>query len=131
MSGVRYFYAGPLEAGWMVDQHGFWVVEEGGFIHNEFESILDSHIQYCYRGKYYVHSDSLPLLEPKKGDIVHAAYGVYGEVECVYVSGSISIDRGIDQAGQRTMLVDVDKNCLKQIIQRNGKAFHWPISEGA
>src|SRR5262249_43493618 len=67
--GTRLFYP-FLSALWMVEHHGMLVVEDNGWVHNDFESILDSHVSHCYRGRYYVHHDSLPILEPRIRDTV-------------------------------------------------------------
>jgi len=95
---MRYYYEDPLEAAYMAKHYGMK---------------LDPEIEvYIYRDeenfKYYIHPDSLPLLEPMDGDLVTDAV-----------------------ISQIAMLKEMRKADLPvgKIIQRAGKAFHWPKKE--
>lgn len=125
MSEVRYCYTDPLAAAWMVNHHGVLVVEENGFIHNESETIFDSHVEDCYRGRYYLHPDSLPLLEPKIGDFAVVNEGNHDYL-CV-------IAKFTENGRFRDGLTwdEIPLAAIKRIIQRDGKPFHAPESEAA
>jgi len=97
---MKHFYTDSLAASWMKKYHG---VES----------------QMAYRGKaseqtvYYIHPDSLPLLEPQDLDIIYRTNGF-----CQTVGVHIGFPKAKAQieAG----------GC---IIMRNGDAFMWPETE--
>jgi len=99
----------------MLDYHGLLVVEENGYVHNEFETIIDSHIQHCYRGKYYIHDDSLHLLNPIEEDVIVNSVGCPSLIRSGGY-GCIAL----------TDISTIFKPQEFQIIQRNGRPFFWP-----
>jgi hypothetical protein len=120
---TRYFYTDALAIAWMEEKHGFSFVDGAG---NEVTVVDGAIIANAFGDKSsvvnnaYVHPDSLPLLEPKDGDLVCAnvsydgvtslaplfAYVVWGEL----------------RAGMNVANVE-------RIVERNGMAFMWPESE--
>ena len=86
-----------------------------------------------------VHPDSVHLMEPKKGDKVSYTFGAGQHAGEAWdeVSGIIlPSDEGYPYTGNGEPYIlldggdDFPLSRLKEIFQRNGKAFHWPESEG-
>jgi hypothetical protein len=111
---MRWYYEDALgenQAKWMEVAHGFTFASWPGG-----------------SGKYYISEESLPLLEPREGDVgimesendaVDGMPVYFTDLEwCV-----ITLDgyQGIDQ----------EDMCPVRIIQRDSKAFHWPQHEEA
>lgn len=128
---MKMFYTDPLAAAYMAREFGVEIVgafeklvpeQEKIFIlqipfREWFEILLDSRnmrINQGYRkpDRYYVNDDSLPVFEPKVGDVGHN-----GEQAGDFRDkGFFETDEGLE----------VDK-C--KIIQRDGKPFFWPEVE--
>ena len=136
----RYFYVDPLAAAWMAHRHGFH------FEHTPFSSYNESGgfctkitIYHAEPGqpKFYVHPDSVALLEPQAGDLVfydnlHGGEA-WDEFKCL-ISPADERYPYIDTA-ETLMLMDSGEHPyrkeLRRIIQRNGIPFMWPESEAA
>lgn len=116
---TRYFYRDPLAAAWMEKNHsmkftfkGYASWNDGIKVSivcgetNDYESI----ITYATDGKYYIHPDSLHLLEPQAGDMDSNGSRFYENY-------------WLNDAGT----YDHSPSC--KIIQRNGIAFMWPERE--
>lgn len=111
---LKYFYTDPLAAAWMAKHHEMdfeglsWMEEEFCFALHDPEN-EPSH--------YYIHPDSLHLLEPQVDDVIRD--DVDHEYQTVWKD-----EKGLG--------MDTSKGTASPsgiIIQRNGKAFHWPEVE--
>jgi hypothetical protein len=120
MSGKRYFYPPDrlhhavcmaIDFGMIFKStHGQKLLLQNGQFYLPF---CDNH---CYGGPLFIDSGSLPLLEPKVGDVLQ-------EDERPFILHLIGheIER----------LAFKDREGERRIIQRDGKPFHWPQSEAA
>jgi hypothetical protein len=74
MARQRFFFTDPISAAWMVKAFRFKVMAGSFCIQPE---SLDAFFQLLGTGakhdKYEVHPESIPLLEPKPGDVVEEA----------------------------------------------------------
>lgn len=119
----RYYYTDPLAAAWMAKHHEMDFLHEAdgkiGRIEHGWggETLVYSVIEYGEEPPYYIHPDSLHLLEPRVGDVVTDT-----GTEFYYVS--------IDKSCDETPMVINPAHCKNdEIIQRNDIAFMWPESE--
>lgn len=117
---MKYFYLDPLAAAWMADKFGMAFddgrlndcAERKGW--EEFFGVAFFNSQ-----KFYIHPDSLPILEPKNGDLV-AHYDFSGSWKNPYYLETAAFDK---------FKLNVSKYFLNNsgmILQRNDIAFHWP-----
>lgn len=126
MSKKRYFYTDPLRPAWMAKHFGM------RFDCDEAETPWDiCAATMCQTltpddEPYYIHPDSLHLLEPREGD-----YGVLARPDDLYDLPMTYTD------AQWVIVTDMGycgpevADAAVQIIQRNGIPFHWPESETA
>ncbi len=113
---MRYFYTDPLAAAWMAKHFGmnFYWIDPEAIAPGDFSLELDdliSEITNKYIERFYVHAQSVHLLEPREADLY----------ACDTACGWLATTPGeswIKQIGHF------------RIIQRNGIAFMWPESEG-
>jgi hypothetical protein len=138
MSNTRQFYSDPLAAAWMQKHFGMrFTVKIKGIPEHEYEvgpAFWADEIA-SPSPAYYVHPDSLHLLELQVGDVI-------GGMD------SICIVRGIDEDRARFVGEAYVSETAREgkamgwckrsgltgsthIIQRNGVAFHWPERESA
>lgn len=117
---IRYFYTDALAAAWMSEHHNMKIQS------TEFSKLDDKHqgseIVYwtsecAIEGPYYIHADSIDILDLCVGDLI-----------------SINNGESATLIASEEMLAQVQAMkhqfvCAPIIIQRNGKAFHWPESE--
>jgi len=110
-SSVRYFYRDPLADAWMAQAFGMrFTIRDGVYVPTWQELASSGNAD-----GYFIHPDSLPLLKPKNGDICsHHWYSAISD-------RPILIYRPYE--GQMF--------AWKEILQRDGKPFHWPESEEA
>ena len=108
------YYTCHHESALMAKHHGLKFVSERGIplIYDGVWRCMD-----CLKGgyggdKYIVSQESLPLLEPRVGDLCWWEMSVGGQ--CL---------------GEATPMLLKQGGC-SEIIQRNGKAFFMPESEG-
>lgn len=137
MPAERYFYTDPLAAAWMAKHFGMQifapVFAAGTGKYSQSRTPLPV---WCWARKieqaelakntdgerYYIHPDSLHLLEPRVGDVVQFT-------ACDYAN-----QPGLQQS-RVWWKPYLDKWSLPQdagnirIIQRDGKPFHWPEKE--
>lgn len=114
----RYFYASYHAAKWMEEQFDMRLAEVG-------TPRGSSNGMGSYFGfRFYIHPDSLHLLEPKVGDLV---------IGTDYSGKVTSLDRlGIGIAvperlnGKFHYVIGTDR---VRVLQRDGKPFHWPEVE--
>jgi hypothetical protein len=142
MTGKRYFYTDPLAAAWMSKHFGMETYI--GHLPDNYDAYGPSNWHHCvddyrYRQEklrqppplFYVHPDSLKLLEPQTGDLVEdtglkGVWPVYGTV-AVFVFPIESADAAIGVNSWCTPA----KTSAMRIVRRNGIAFHMPESEEA
>ena len=122
-TNIKHRYTDALAAAWMAKHqgmvfksgHGSVLYYDGG---SDFRVKNTSGV---YAGEYYyIHRDSLNLLEPKAGDLVEFDGIIHGLV----------LDVNNDEtAVQCDDIVYTPATSKCTIIQRNGKAFMSPESE--
>ena len=91
----------------------------------EIENFIGHEELYCPYDRYYIHSDSMPIFEPKEGDLIHGKekyLDVYKRVDDIVKSKSIVT--GFWSDGLHYSLTDDFEKWT--IIQRDGKAFFMP-----
>lgn len=123
-SKPRLYYDCPLKAAYMVKHHGMrFQVDDGGTLNTIVVGM--EHLTQSVSGRFYIHPNSLHLLEPQAGDIY-----ISQDTVCQIKE----LDRGIITE------ITVEWECRDRypankfdgkIIFRSGKAFHWPESEAA
>lgn len=140
----RWYYTDPLAAAWMAAHHNMrFNTNKIGFSYcyktndlipspqiDVWEIVRDTFsidagygsLEHEIAEKYYIHPDSLHLLEPQDGDIALDADGGAGEYRAFSSKWGCFYGCGRDCEGMDTRLPF-------KIIQRNGLAFHWPESE--
>lgn len=106
----KYYYDDPISAAYMAKNFDFQIM---GSPHHIFEHWKDIAANYATGGKYYLHPDSVKLLEPQEDDLCD-----FEEVACC--------DCG-------TTIWEFGKHSgkVKQIIERNNKPFIMPKEETA
>jgi hypothetical protein len=133
---MNHYYTDPLKAAWMMREHGLKFLVRNPDMkvvfptNPEFIDIQDWTWLFWVEGQdtpeidyspMFIHPESLPLLEPMEGDMVHHPSGRIGYVQDVD-GEDVSIDVNGGDWGC--------KSIYAPIIQRNGKAFFMPESEG-
>lgn len=113
---TRLFYTDPLKAAWMAREFGVkYRTETGERIGYNFErnGLVFTYLGYPYTGEFfYISNVSLPVFEPKEGDI--AWWHMEGGGRCL---------------GETTRMLIMQAG-LHSIIERDGKAFFMPEREG-
>lgn len=128
---MRYFYKDPLAAAWMMKHFGvtYYVPDVHGFA--SVTEIEDLQLQALDK-KFYIHPDSLHLLEPQVGDAIEPSSSVMGIYK---IGNAIMVDRTINAIPHiaymdlKTVMSIEKKWGKNKIIQRNGIPFMWPESE--
>jgi hypothetical protein len=110
---TRYFYSDPLAAAWMAKHHGMLFCN--GDFTLKLTAILDDNFHPI---KFVVHSDSLPLLEPRVGDLIYITESKIGTLARLH-DGNLKLFTG-------DWMIKPDR---VYIIRRDGKPFFWPESE--
>jgi hypothetical protein len=124
----HYFYTDPLAAAWMAKHHGMKCrVEDKGDTEYQW---VDMRNVSCYfvmeEAAYYIHPDSLHLLEPKVGDLILKEGFNDPMLVKDIIAGDVLCKIGWDGSIERC----TDKGYCK-IIQRNGIPFMWPESDAS
>lgn len=125
---MNYYYTDPLEAAYMAKYHGMEIVYKyigvkgealkganisvGGLSHDLIMSNYKSYQEPD--GKFYIHPDSLKILEPQEGDLVEW----------------LDSYRNITREEIIVLAFDIEQKKVR-IIQRNGRPFFMPIEENA
>lgn len=125
---VKYFYTDPLEAAYMAKRYrmDILLIDDAHALKPDYfrdwTSIIGE-LEDCHaiepdkaRDKYYIHSDSLSILEPRVGDLMKQGSG-YEIVTKIFDDG-----RGV--VSQSSVFLPP-----YHIIQRNGIPFFWPKSK--
>lgn len=130
---MRYFYTDPLAAAWMAKHFGMKFKDEHieVFPVRSWISLQDLKgidVELKEFAKFYLHPDSVKLLEPQHSDVVLCAIcgtdgkHLYDDAGFASDDGRVVTDLFYnDDKGIKT------DDC--KIIQRNGIAFHWPEVE--
>jgi hypothetical protein len=119
-NATRYFYSDPLAAAWMSKHFGMRITDANGVAESIEDMCTTAWLLDESEALWYLHSDSVQLLDPQNGDLVQhrGMIGVY------------------DACGQIVIVSEaVETHCYNirtddyRIILRDGKPFHWPQSE--
>lgn len=118
---MKYFYTDPLAAAWMAKHHGMKTKSHSvlnGIVDDQISDyLMDADVgSDCH---YYIHPDSLHLLEPQVGDVI-SGIGGSGKLRTRIVQEVI-------EGAEDNASALIAKGCT--IIQRNGIAFMWPEGE--
>lgn len=133
---MRYFYTDPLEAAWMSKRFGMQFNEimgkdgksnlsksDGGAFAARYIENLD----FPEGQRYYIHPDSLYLLEPRDDDV-----GIWNQEWSGYAHEGRYTYPVFGKYASREPYTAADyRPPMHTIIQRNGIAFMWPESEAA
>ena len=137
-----FYYTSQNAAAWMAETFGMkialrddhapdkLVLGEDGQVVNYAQEIMD-----CKRDgwcdKFYVHPDSLHLLEPQYGDII-----TLNEIQSDYNGYDYKPDilyrtyeDGLYGTDSYCCTKDVQQERSMKILRRDFKSFHWPESE--
>lgn len=121
MSEKRYYYTDMVAALWMSKHFGMEF--ESPVMANDIPSIALLQLFIMGRDRpVLIKASSLHLLEPQKGDVVEVDITTTSnkdEVLC-HQYGALYANGQIDTR------FTASKSDVRKIIQRNGKAFHWP-----
>lgn len=119
---MKYFYTDPLSAAWMAKHFGMTFETEPELVKVSFEGmsyktmdflIVSGYALDSSREVYYIHPDSLPILEPKIKDLVEV--NIHPEPTHLMVTSNF-FEWGMYSA-------------VSKVIQRSGVAFMWPEIE--
>lgn len=119
---IRYYYTDALKAAYMAREFGFKIYhpeneefQEENFSFSELISFVDDPFNHGAAAPYYIHPDSIPLLEPKEGDLIEWWN-----------------PRAFDSYNHRYSIMDknpVHRDNKFIILLREGKAFFTPEQE--
>lgn len=140
----RFFYTDPLAAAWMARHHGLKILgpvleaATGKRITSSRPMpvwILARAIEAAEKGicgdddKYFVHQDSLHLLDPQIKDcVLIKSEGVVG---FIYAGGLFGLHKVLPRKDTQMRIGECYPANDLTIIQRDGVAFMWPESDGA
>lgn len=129
---AKYYYTDPLAAAWMAKHFGmkiYWISNGYEIQDYGWESIIPMDYD-CVDGrrsedKYYIHPDSLHLLEPETGDVYEV-----DQSEVRYIDRD-GVERITKKSSPYADFMRVPSSgrtngVFLRIIQRNGIPFHWP-----
>lgn len=131
---MSYYYTDPLAAAWMAKYFGIRLDYECSnmIMQNAAAQVyMALDVSQGGKGKFYIHPDSLGILEPQEGDLVQ------GDRDAKFI-GKDDIEYIADSAWAFLVVIDslpIDgeisiegaKKC--KIIQRQGISFMWPEIE--
>lgn len=107
---MKYFYKDPLAAAWMAKHFGMQFMDCAGFSVSANPAMADMSERHGLSEAFYIHPDSVNLLEPQFRDIVRGHDDEVGTTIHLYGFHSSSWT-------------------LERIMERNDIAFMWPESE--
>lgn len=128
---MKYFYTDPLAAAWQSKYFGMVFTDQDDAIidcwmiglHIDTHAV-STRLTAKKDRKYYIHPDSLKLLEPRVGDMIThlglRSWRIDSMDDCAYFHPNMPNE----SIGRFTLKAD-----KPEIIQRNGIAFMWPESE--
>ena len=126
---TKYFYDCSIKAAYMAKEFGmdFYSSDDiDSYFEHDLESLLD--VINEDTNNFYIHEDSLSMLEPVGGDHVTVDDGdlVYSDI-IDNVESEIPIGGGADFWGINGNYFD--KEDITSIDKRNNKPFIWPEQE--
>lgn len=119
---MRYYYDDPLAAAWMVLNFKMRLQKgEAGYGKGTttFKALLDAELDRAWRYRYYIHPDSLYILEPQVGDLVG----------WLTLSKAGDKEEWLESFNPFEKLIPHVKSPISRIIQRNGIPFMMPKEE--
>lgn len=124
---TRYYYTDPIAAAWMVRHHDLKVTTDVIAGNGKREQkpiplwawgrVIENWAMSAYSERFYISPESESLLEPRIGDLVT----VNGGQDAHIAFHQDFVDALKANYGQFAGPI--------KIIQRDGKAFHWPQKE--
>jgi hypothetical protein len=137
---TRYFYTDPLAAAWMNKHFGMQFTRthchrgDGTFGESTKPVPIwilarDVENQVSENVKYYVHPDSLHLLEPLIGDVCITKDDGIGYCSTLRVEKEIITGKLKDYIQLSGFWAEAES--LIRIMERSGVVYHWPDSEEA
>jgi hypothetical protein len=114
---MRHYYDDPWAAGYMWQNYKMEFVDEKGWAIPRREILAD--IVNGEERRYYVHEDSLHLLEPRDGDKDKNGFCYHANLKWWLWSGQ-------DSKGHAHVF---NAGCRSKTATRGGKAFHMPLTE--
>jgi hypothetical protein len=129
MSERWYYYDCALKAAYMSQHFGMKFASQFAMILFDVGGVFSEPRVTSPIGKFYLHADSLRLLDPQLGDIV--LYGIHNSTYAEELPVSVDTVRWTRQLvdGCIENVIHPEKRHIRQVIQRNGLAFMWPESE--
>jgi hypothetical protein len=116
---IRSFYSDPFAAAWMADKFGFRFGDQRTAYPIPFcHDVIDEDRLNGRPAKYYVHAESLHLLEPQDGDVGQDDSG-YWYMWNPVVKRWVAIQ----------VMAEMQPDGEVTIIQRKGIAFMYPKKE--
>ena len=137
---MKYYYTDVLAAAWMAKHFGM-KLQKGVFGYGEgvttYLTLLDAAGNEAWKYRYYIHPDSLPLLEPKEGDVVRLNNSIRPRFNICDDKGKLLLDRKKNPITttkfpyhEYIVFNEHFREDVMAIIQRNGIPFMWPEREG-
>jgi len=144
---ARYYYDCPIEAAYMAENFKMKFFK---FLHEGSQDNIATELRHFFTGedygdwlypaakRFYIHPESLHLLEPKINDVFHDAAGDYGWGIVGKVCGDPGINQEVAEIQRSQHLYALlhitrkmkEKDSSISIIQRYGNPFIWPKKEG-
>ncbi len=119
---MRHYYDDPLAAAWMTKHFGMNLQWQCADMHAASPAdFADAYMNDCGEVKYYIHPDSLYLLEPIDGDLI-----MWVNKRGFHYARAKSVRKKITLASGATL---IGKSEVVSIIQRKAIPFHWPKQE--
>lgn len=130
MAGMRYYYKDPLAAAWMAKRFGMHFVESfrSDDRYNAATGEMVTTSSSCTQ--MHIHPDSLHLLQPRHGDLVHFVIEDHEWCHDCDGFGLIYNDQWSVEYYMADALDDIRPFVIR-IVERNGAPFMWPEWEAA
>ncbi len=144
MTDKRYYYDDPLAAAWMAKHFGMMFIARAdtnlsmtphwGIWLKDYDLVCvpDSYTEGKSGIRFYIHPDSLSILEPMIGDLVSEDASLE---DCALISKYLwecGEEYDLDPGHFFQFIITREDFCLDcsyKIIQRKGTPFHWPKVE--
>lgn len=127
---MKYFYTDTLAAAWMMKHHGF-LLQDKETSDEVYDMTYDLMIEGDDFGKplakYYIHPDSVHLLEPQEGDISYMPINLPNIKPAIFIWNKETIEA----FKELSKINGITNLCIGRIIMRNGLPFMWPETDPA